>query len=208
MQKSFQAQRDLTINVIAAPLLKFLICIFFLNYGLEIIGRVLGLSDALFDYFQRQPDLGSSDYMTLSETDLGGFLIKVIVAIPCGLLGVITGAIGCIIIAVQTITVKLEVALRASFLPLAISNVATDSPRAGWAYIKKTIISCMYLPGIIICIYLARIIAYSMGAIDAQGIAPFLLYLLQELLIAGILPFGAIGAINTMKSLLNEAVAD
>ncbi len=153
-----------------------------------------------------------------------------VMSMLCAFMGVLTGFVNMIASLITSVVVysaKLEMMIRFAFAPIAVAGLCSESHKnQAIHYLKKCLAAAMTCGAIMILMYIANILpmAKAVEAItflahpeDAKnailGVPSGALTLLSIVaieincaLMSIIAPFSALGAISTVKSIINEAL--
>ena len=178
---------------------------------MTLISKVLNMSNYAVNNWTGL-DAFSATYLSAEDmwgawNGISGFLFKLLIKFSMMIWALISGLIAVVVIAVQVMSIKVEVCLRCCFLPLAIANCCGHEHHGGLAYIKRLLACMLYMVGIIICINVSGRVSASLmtGAANGGIIGPIDIARWWIACIAG--PFAAVGSIAVMKSLLHEAMS-
>lgn len=199
---------NITINVLAVPLLQFLMCVILIKYGLQIASYIMAGSNWLVQHMGAEELSATLPKMELAEQT--GLLGKLVINFFITLLALATQISAAISIAYQIISIKIEFLIRVAFMPIAIADVAQGGVHgAGMRYLKRLIVNMFMLMGILATIKLTfatiNMTAEQLTIFDATKDAGQVLNsILGCIFVAAVGPMASVGAVGSFKAALNE----
>lgn len=202
---------NLTLSLLLVPLLKYAACLALIKYGLQLSGYLMGGSNYLVRLFLANKPGLEANFLGMDSSGLRTFnsmLPRILFEAFIGLVGLLTQIFCGILLAYQIITIRIEYLIRVAFMPLAIANIAQDGAQgAGVRYLKKIVGNMFMLVGILLSVrltfYVLNTVSVNMKIMNIDWIDR----IVQGLLVAGIGPFCAVGAVTSFKAALNEMFA-
>mgnify|MGYP005771528091 FL=1 len=208
---------NMTAEIIVMPLFKFVIAYLVIAYGIELIGLVLSASNTFCDWV----DTNFSDSLeTMEEASLEiqGILAKILIQFIPSMLSLLSQIIAALVIGVQLITIRVEVLLRAIFLPIAVADISSKGTNSsGMRYLKNFIGNIFLLGAILIVIKLTYAVCVDLqdfalastieAGISEAGAVNLVTGIYMGVFNGLIGPFVCVSAVTTVKSLIREAFA-
>ena len=203
----------LTYEIVIVPLLKFAACYIVIKNGNVIINAVLEGSN----WFATTMDTAIQSVTATGEAPdslkkVNGMLATVMLMGLPVLISLICQVVACVLIAMQIVTIKVEISLRAMFMPLAVSSIAQDGiSSSGMRYIKKFLGNIFLLGGILVVVKVVSFIGVSMASSNLfageDAGYQILAGIFSAIFNSALVPFASVSAIATLKSTINDAMA-
>ena len=224
-----QSLSNVTPDILILPLVKFAACLLVIQYAPNLMSMLLGSSNSFVQ--QVRTTIGgfgadggfsiadgglfndSNAYQTQGMGEVSGFLAKVFIQLLPSMISLIGQVIACIIIAVQMVTIRIEILLRYAFMPFAFANIAHGGPNSsGMRYVKRFIGNFVIMGAMLLVIRLSYLVCASFSASTltmtngSATVGQTIISSLFGFLVTSLLgPFAAVGAVVAVKATLNEA---
>ena len=208
---------NMTLEIIIMPLFKFVIAYLVIAYGIDLIGLVLSASNTFCNWVDISI-ADSSGSMDVASLDVQGMLAKILVQYIPSLLSLLSQIIAALVIGVQLVTIRVEVLLRAIFLPIAVADISARGMNgSGMRYLKNFIGNIFLLGAILIVIKLTYAVCIDLqyfalagtieSGISEEGAVNLVTGIYMAVFNGLIGPFACVSAVATVKSLIREAFA-
>lgn len=199
---------NVTVELVVMPLIKFIMAYVFIMYGMALISATLGASNAFVDKIDEMiAGYSYTDFLMESDQEVNGTLSKIILQVLPGIFALISQIVACVIVAVQLISIRLEILIRAIFFPLACASIVHSGVTGpGMRYVKNLIANVFILGGILLIVKLVYLLIcdLTMSGVIA-GMSGIFLTIFGIIFNGLIGPFTCIGTITAVKSTLKEA---
>lgn len=203
---------NITFTVILTPLLRFAVCMFILQYGLNIVGLTMGYSNQLI---RTMGDVGgetiTGDFMNTFTDGLNGWsgmLARILMELLVALLSLFAQIVAGVALAYQIITIRIEFLVRLAFMPLALPSIAQDGVHgSGMRYLKRLLFDMFMLSGILVTVKLTFFVLMSVSLdFGDMGLAwnEAVLSIVKSLFVTVAGPFMCLGAVSSFKAALAE----
>jgi len=203
---------NVTADIILVPLLKFITCVLLIRYTPDLMSMILGSSNNMVDAITA---VGDSLTVTVTESDIAhpvasGLVAKVAIELIPSLISMLSQVIAFLIVSIQILTVRIEMMFRFVFMPFAIANIAHGGPgSAGMRYTKRFIGTFVVMAGMVMAIKMTFLVCsgvtYTMLDPSIDWGSRIVSGIMGTLFTSAIGPFAAVGAVTTVRSMINEA---
>ncbi len=194
-----------------------LLGIVFVNCSYGLVSTFAGLSNTALNDFVTifTDDTLKQSVDDMMDKSVGGLgedqnTIVLIFTALIAIVARILCAVGDFAVCTTAITTKIEIIARYAFLPIGICSLGSmENKNAGISYIKKTIAASMYAAAMVMVCYIASKTATSVtlngGTNEASGILDKAVFSILSVFVPLTIPFAIIGAMSSIKSVVNEA---
>lgn len=177
-----------------------------LTHTPEIIGNVMGLSNAVLNQMSDTIDTLSNTSVT-PEANVS--LIALVVLLFVTMIGKLVSIVGTVIVFIVCVSAKIELLVRFAFAPIGFATIAGEHrPGESLRFLKKLFASCFYCGAIVVAMYIAcaqtTTFTTSIDLTDSNILTIAITYV-TNCFYSMAMPLAAAGSISTAKSIINEA---